>query len=241
MPMGLDFRVGEKQRSWKPHFALVFHHGDGTVVTRHAIRSYQQANTTVPRLAPGSLVSTQSLEDVLGLLLDKPHRRELLPPNVLLSTSNETLWYQPRQQRKMWFATGTRKKVLNVAWPALVFHARNNGLRIAAIAANTRPKASTRLYHAPLMNVYASGELCLGNIAPSPCDVSGIPGWEAAVYDTLFVHTNHDQTLKHPTPPKNDNAAHYRFWKHLNDTQTRRFPRAALVPRNETLGDWINA
>ena len=205
------------------------------LVTRHAIHSNGQ-------MAPGSLVTGESVEETLRQLNGQQRERKLLAPNVLLSLPDETLWYRPAQRRLMWFSRGKNKRALTVPWPALLFHTRSGGLRVAALrAANRRPDENTRLYHVPLMNIYANGSLCLGNIAAPPCDLSGMAAWEAAIYDTLFAHTNHDHTLHHAGAVKDDNTAHYRFWYQLHQDEASRFPIRALVPRNETLGDWLDA
>lgn len=236
MWLDVNFTAADtSQRQADPLFALVFHQYDREVlVTRHAIRRNGQ-------IAPGSLATNESVEEVLRLLNGQPRARRLLPRNVLLSLPNETLWYRPAQRRSMWFSRGQTQQALTVPWPALLFHARDGSLRIAALrAASKRPDENTRLYHAPLMNIYANGSLCLGNIAAPPCDLSGMAEWEAAIYDTLFTHTNHRNTLRFATEPKDDNIAHYRFWRQLQKDKATRFPVGALAPRNETLGDWLD-
>lgn len=235
MRLNIDLSANERRSVTKPSFALVFHECENDwLVTRHAVRSTGQ-------IAPGSLATLDTVEEALRLLKGQARQRQLLDAHVLLSAPDETIWYRPAQVRPMWFKRGKQNRMLNVPWPALVFHARDNGLRVAALRAmRKRPSANTRLYHAPLMNIYANASLCLGNISAPPCDLSGMQGWEAAIYDTLFVHTNHNQTLKHPTPQKDDNIAHYRFWSKLDQEKAQRFPVRYLVPRNESLGDWLN-
>lgn len=247
--IAVDFRPSIAECQPTPRFALVFHRysdessydneaeRDKTalLVTRHAIRRTGQ-------IAPGSLITHETVDEIMRLLSQQPRERRLLTPNVLLSLPEETLWYRPAQRRAMWIRYGKTRRALTVPWPALVFHARDGGLRIAALrAANKRPDENTRLYHAPLMNIYENGSLCLGNITPPSCGLSGMAAWEAAVYDTLFTHTNHRNTLRLRTKGKDDNIALYRFWHQLHKDEATRFPVGALVPRNETLGDWLDA
>lgn len=235
MRLSIDLTTEQRHQSATPSFALVFHqYEQELLVTRHAIRSNGQ-------IAPGALATSETVEEALRLFNGQQRERKLLDANVLFSSPDETLWYRPAQRRPIWFQRGKQKRMLTVPWPALVFHARNGGLRVAALrATNKRPDENTRLYHAPLMNIYANGSLCLGNIAAPGCGLSGMAEWEAAIYDTLFVHTNHDQTLKHPAPTKDDNIAHYRFWLQLDREKATRFPVRALVPRHDRLGDWIH-
>lgn len=236
MRLAVDFAPATKQPAANPKFALVFHvHESDVLVTRHEIDSHG-------RIGPGGLATHDTVEEALRLLNGQHRVRSLLDPRVLFSSRSETMWYRPAQRRPMWFQRGKQKRMLTVPWPSLVFHARNGGLRVAALRTRTkRPGPNTRLFHAPLMNIYDNGALCLGNITAPSCDLSGMAGWEEAIYDTLFVHTNHADTLRHPTPPKDDNIAHYRFWRTLHSEKADRFPVNALVPHHETLEDWLHA
>ncbi|RME43493.1 MAG: PRTRC system protein B [Chloroflexi bacterium] len=215
-----------------PRLALVFHQAEGgaLLVTRHPV-------VEETYLGPGSLLSLDAVEEIASLLAGVPTTRELLPENVLLSRPTETAWYVPGRVRPMWFRTGNRTVSLTVPWPTLVFHARNDRLRVCALSCNKRPAGDTPVHHAPLMNIYADGTLCLGNVTPSSCGLSGMQGWEAAVFDSHFTHTNHDQALR---PPHDGNEGHFRFWRRLGDRQARTFPARSLVPRGQTLAQFLS-
>ena len=93
---------------------------------------------------------------------------------------------------------------------------RNGKLYVAALGSSRRPAASTRLYHAPLMNVDAFGRVCTGTAdLPASCGIPDIPAWERVMHDTYYSHVNQNhtlnQTLLHARPlarPRNIGRTH---------------------------------
>ena len=215
----------------RPAVALVLHASPAheVLVTQHQIGD---AGT----FGPGTLMDTDAVEELLALFAERPSPRRLLPENVLMSRPSETLWYCPSKVCSMWFRQGDKVRRYQVPWPALLFHAAHGMLRIAALADDARPRADTPLYHAPLMNIYGDGQLCLGNIKAPHCDLDGMAGWEQAVYDTHFTHVNHERAMQ---PPHHTNAGHLKLWRRLAREKAQRFPIEVLVPMDCTLEGWL--
>lgn len=167
--------------------------------------------------------------------------RGLLPSNVLQFDEQKLTWYVPAKVRRMHWAvaksgaTELSTQTLTVPWPTLVFsHRKGRGLRLFAIRGTRRPGVTTRVYHAPLGNVYRETDVCLGTATRGNLSLESIPVWEEAIFDTRFSHVNQENTLDpQACGLKRDGvstAAHLRFWKRLHKEQQKRFPSEALCP-----------
>lgn len=146
----------------------------------------------------------------------KIQAREILPPGVLYAGLDRLMWFAPARRDVIWFATGRRDfdAALNgqtVLHPPLVFLARAGNLSVFAVAKNERPEARTPLLLAPYFNLYASGNMCEGNVPlPKTLSVTHIPTWESAFYDTRFTHSNYSG-IKWITHPQ----GHDGFWRDM--------------------------
>lgn len=221
-----------------PEFALVFHRTrSGYELTRHAINTVR----SVPTLGAATPFLTENLAQLVDILKQQSNRRtrQLLPENVILTGHDEIAWWVPGYTKPMWFQIDNRTICIKVPWPPLLFHAKSGSLSVAALADAQRPGAKTKLYHAPIMNVYAHGGVCLGS-APRPesSDVVSMPGWEDAVFKTLFTHTNHKRTLR---VGKTDvsNTKHLQIWRELAKQKAGEFPRELLVPMKKTVMEFL--
>jgi PRTRC genetic system protein B len=122
----------------------------------------------------------------------------------------------------------------------LIFRARERELSLAAVPGLGRPPAEEALYHAPLMNVYASTTLCPGTaVLPRSHTLADRAAFEAAVFDTGFTHVNQPQTLYQPDSAEVTTAQHERFWTQLARSGTPEFPSGALVRLHRNLSDWL--
>jgi len=143
----------------------------------------------------------------------------------------------------MWFNSGGKGFKLDVPWPALVVGVNDRKMSVAALAGSRRPTAKARLYHAPLMNVFAGGAVCTGNAdLPESCGPASMASWEGVLTDTAFSHVNHADTLLLPARKSNkgvDNKAHLAFWRGLEKRNAQAFPKESLAPLGLTLGAFI--
>jgi PRTRC genetic system protein B len=128
--------------------------------------------------------------------------------------------------------TGLPMKKIDVPWPRLLMVANRNGkLAVAALKTNGRVSAKTKLYHAPLMNVYANGNVCTGSATlPNECGIDQIKVWESVMFDSAFSHVNNPSTLFLAGDKSKavDNNAHYRFWLSLSKKKVDKFPNERL-------------
>lgn len=135
----------------------------------------------------------------------------------------------------MWFVeAGTS---VSVKWPHLVFIASEQNLRVFAVLGNKRPTPETKLYHAPLMNIFSDGRLCFGSaVRPDRITVDSIPEWSAAIFDSRFSHVNHQRTIKGAST----SAEHARWWRNRNGED--KTPKASDLVRikNLTLADVLS-
>lgn len=246
----------------QPVLALVFYqHADATgepdlSVVRHAIH----LTACGPLLGAGQAVADADLMELNDLLHRRERRAEpprLLPSTVLCIHDTLWVWWLPAAVRPLPVRQGERTFVLRAPWPALVLAVREQQFYVAALARNRRPTPNTPLYHAPLMNVGASGRVCTGNAElPPAVGLDALAGWEAVLTDTYFTHVNHPRTLhlEPPAAPATETAPpppstapgeanthqHLHLWRELARTRAIRFPKTALAPMGTTLQQFFN-
>lgn len=149
----------------------------------------------------------------------------LLPPEVLSVGINHVMWWLPPSRRSVFFTThdeiiGERSGV--TPQPGLVFLTHSRRLWVYAVAGTERPGNDTLLHHAPYLNVWVSGEVCVGNTPlPGASIVSTIHAWEDGFFGSNFSHTNHDKVVKY-------RGGALRLWKALLDGKHDAFPEKAL-------------
>lgn len=220
-----------------PELALIVY-SDGQA-TRHPLVTDGQQFA----IGAGNLLSSDGFQTLLSPYFEKisdradRELREFLPANVFVRSNTSIGWTVKSRQAPMWFVSGS---VTDAPWPSLLFWAtKKNGnvrLRVFAVA-DGQLSPSSRLYHAPLMNIGSTGFLCFGNAAkPDSISVSSIPVFEAAIYDSKFSHTNHNNTLSGDR--ETTGADHVRFWKSLSGAPE--FPADRLNPTKWTVADLIS-
>lgn len=205
------------------------------IVTEHKI--HQRPGDAVPMIGAGKALSKAACRRVATQLTGIGERGcealpVFLPENLLVASKSILCWHEPPKVRPMWFVeAGTS---VSVKWPHLVFVASEQGLRVFAVTGNKRPTPETKLYHAPLMNIYDDGRLCFGSAArPDRITVDTIPEWNAAIFDSRFSHVNHQRTIKGAST----SAEHGRWWRNRNGLNNA--PKASELVRikNVTLAD----
>lgn len=208
-----------------------------------SFHEFVKDNQGHPVIGAGRLMSKQDIETLLRSLLDIGEKRvELLPANVVSLSETHIAWTVSAKARPMLFKiAGTPLRSLTVPWPRLLMVAHRDGkLAVCAMKAQGRPTAKTRLYAAPLMNVFGDGLVCTGSATlPDGCAIEQLPNWEAVMFETAFSHTNNDSTLRLSNKEKVDTAAHYRFWRSLAKDKAEKFPHDYLVPLGSSLQDFI--
>jgi PRTRC genetic system protein B len=111
--------------------------------------------------------------------------------------------------------------------PPLVFVGRGRAYSIYAV--KKRPSsAGVPLYHVPAPNVFAGGNICVGNTPFPDCSTQTIAGaltlfWEGSAFNS---HLSQDKCRRYPGDVR-------RLWQDLEGK--KRFPLSELVPMNKTL------
>ncbi len=222
-----------------PTGAVVFHEAHyGLAVTFHAVTEHAGA----PCIGAGRAMTHGDAEVLLAALKGEPSgTREWIAPELLAQGDRFLAWHIPGRVRPMWFSSGGKRIRLEVPWPNLVFSATDGAIRLAALATRGRPRLGTRLFHAPLMNVYADGVVCLGSAKVGEMHGTGsIAPCEAAIFDSLFTHGNFRGNLaRGQRKGETSDAEHLRFWKRLASERLPVFPTDALVPMKTTLGAFL--
>lgn len=214
---------------------LIQHFGSRAVMTLHDVAYAKRG----PTIGTGRVFTHEDLAAFLAILAGQDYGLSLLPNNVLSASPAHLTWYVEGKKRPMWFQVkeGRTTKV-TVHWPNLLFHVHNRVLWVFAYTGKERPNATTRLHHAPIMNVYTDGRVCTGNGSlPGSHDIVTMADWEKVIFDTLFTHVNHAATLQLRGKSKKGvtTAAHVAFWR--KQAAARRFPISALIPHPaRTLG-----
>lgn len=222
----------------QPLTALLLYQTEGRVLgTLHPLTATRRGQAAI---GAGRPFSHRDLQALLALLAGQPGRRpvEWLPSTILAHSTAFTAWWRPARVGPMGFLLHGQRFGFRVPWPSLVFVAREQRLWCAALAENTRPEPETMLYHAPLMNIDAHSEVCLGTAeVPPDSTIPSLAAWEAVVCETSFAHVNHRHTLQIDGATDISTEQHFAFWQALHD-QTR-FPATARVPLRCTVQDWI--
>ena len=214
--------------------ALLFHQigAELATVTVHKVASTKKGN----QVMPGRPLSPEDEQGIIDLLM-KPEAsaglRQIIPETILATDRFSTLWWSPGKVRPMHIvdANGARK-VISVAWPSLVMFVQNRTLYLCAVPDGERPTRATKVFHAPLGNVYSSTEVCVGNATlPIGNSLDEIAGWEYVVYGTAYSHKNHDQAMRNG----NKFVDPMEHW-----SKSRKKPLAAtqLSPLKKNLGQW---
>ncbi len=215
-------------RETEPVAAVVLHRlRDRHVGVLHDITSSPGG---APQLGPGRVLTHDAARSFSQQLSGASAVRQILPASVLVTDSDLLVWHRPATRRPIIFQT--QDKALNAdvsGWPVLhpplLFVARPGRIAAYALTGPERPGMDTPLCRAPYFNLYPTGSMCEGNVplppAPTPTEET-LAGYEAAFYDSAFVHTNLGS--RNIIQWKNGHAG---FWRDMKTTV--HFPGHALV------------
>lgn len=231
-----------------PRHALLFYtshmpnaySSSGTLVaTSHPLT--QSNHAPAPIIGAGHLLTESDTREVLQSMLDiVPAFTGFIPHDVLSQSSQHLAWTVKGSVRPMYFKLrgSTKTVTLNVPMPTLLFVAHAKGLSIAALSSTRRPSETTRLFHAPLMNIYSDGRVCLGSAKmPDNISIESRPAIENTIFKTNYAHTNHHNTLN--LSKKTSGKQHMAFWRKLHKSKATVFPKAALKPLGVSVASFI--
>jgi PRTRC genetic system protein B len=140
-------------------------------------RSYyltERAVATVagkPVLLPAVPLPDETLKDIARSYADSKtvnlSHSGMIPDNIVYTYNaigkTVVAWTRPALQTFLNVSHGLIKGDLLVKLPPLFFCSVNDSLYVFAMKDGGRPEYSTKLFHAPFMNVYVEGRVCLGS------------------------------------------------------------------------------
>ena len=191
-------------------------------------------------IGEGHLAASPEIADLLRKLLGQGDQMRYVPNNVLAFDRDAVVWYVPPVKRSLYFALDSGEKFSGDCWqPGLVFAVIKRTWYVYAVATDPtkpRPTPHSQLYHAPYMNVWTSGEICVGNVTlprGSNFDETMLKAWEDAFFQSWFTHLNDQEQ------PRIRKGKFLTFWKKRMSSNSR-FPNGQLVPTTLKLMDVLN-
>jgi PRTRC genetic system protein B len=119
----------------------------------------------------------------------------LLPKNVLYINADRdgyAIWHTPPQRVDLFFVDSLGIPNGKASIPALLWKASKNTLWIYALNSNQEIGERTTLYHAPFLNLYEDGKVCMGTVSVSikeDCLLEEfMKVWEQYFFNSYFSH-----------------------------------------------------
>jgi len=188
--MEVSVSIGSSQKLTLSGAILVYRGGQEAFATWHPAKPGPSGGA--PYLGEAEALTTEflhALSEGLGTYVAP----EILPPNVLVRTSETMIWWTPAQNRTLFFGqqgdAGNELNGKRYPVPPLVFKVLGRGLSVRALEKSERPAANTKLKTAPFWNANDQGEVCLGTMrVPEGSGVETIEGWEQGFFQSDFTH-----------------------------------------------------
>ena len=197
-----------------------------------------------PIIRAGRPLDQNKLREVCGALSASARIRSgLLTENVLSMGMDYVIWWSRPGSRTHFFDCKEADGVLSVGkrggtapTPGLIFAAKEQNLWVFAVKGNSRPTLDTPLFHAPLMNCWEDGRVCLGTMAlPEDTLAASVSKWETSFWESNFSHPNHAKPVKYR------GGIHKLSIDLLDGKFKDGFPERVLCPAKEaTLGALMN-
>jgi PRTRC genetic system protein B len=205
-------------------------------VTVHRVMSGEDG----PIILSGHALTVQASTRLVRELSRQPRQGGFVPPELLYWSGDVVAWWAPPAARHIAIrneAMGAPERGEVVPHPGLVFCVNGNkGWYVWAVRGSERPTPQTALFQAPYLNVWATGQICIGNVTvPDGNPVEQIEAWSRCFFGSFFTHTNAAAKLL-----KYEGGA-YAFWRDMLDGKFSKFPERVLRPLGTTLARQIAA
>jgi len=203
-----------------------------------------------PRLSAGAPATKEACAKIARALGEAATLSGFVPPSLLYLGARSLVWWRPPAPATVHFDTTKSaaadqpddesgasligKRAARVPHPGLVFAVGHRSWSVYALAGTARPGPKTRLLRAPYFNVWASGEICTGNVRlPRTLTPESLAQYEDAFFASEFTHPNvrgRERLLRAEGGP-------YAFWRDLLDLGPgmTEFPVDQLVDAKLTL------
>lgn len=136
------------------------------------------------------LKTSQDLKD--GYLKSKG----LLPANLLYvnqQTNGNAIWYTPPTHVDLYFVESLDIRSGKCGIPGMVWKANAEKLSVFAVRGKTKPNLDTLLYHAPYLNIYHNGAVCMGTVSIHINQTTSLEdfmdAWESYFFNSYFSHS----------------------------------------------------
>lgn len=149
-----------------------------------------------------------------------------LPQNLLYLDASQdgyAVWHTPAKKAHLLFAKSLCIADGIASIPPMLWKADREKLQVFALDTKGRPTEKSKLFHAPFFNIYAKGDVCMGNVN---VEISGdlhleefMAEWERYFFGSTFSHLLGDSC------PVTSNIV--QIWKSLVGTN-QKFPMEIL-------------
>ena len=211
----------------KAQALLAYHHtkSDRLEFTVHPV--IEAANKGTFTLGAGRAFSEEDKENLIDIMLNVDSEVEFIDLRILVKSRQMLVWYNPPQKTEISFKSSDFSGNIETLIPGLIFIATPGKLRCYSYKGKSRPTPDTKLYWAPLGNMYESGSFCTGNCdTPKDNSIASIAAWERFVLECTNTHTGNVQVLKSASGFKQM----VEFYQALSSGETKSFPARELVP-----------
>lgn len=224
----MNVSVHQTNPSYKAHAALLLYGanaGQIDLVTVNPVVSGERGLV----IKEGQPATKQGILEMLGELAERVRvAPRLLEENVLASSDDFLMWWEPAAKRRVAFnCQELGKRAAETSHPPLLFVVARNTWYVFALPENARPKGTTKLLKAPYFNVWAGGKICAGTTKiPSKEKRQSPAAWTEAFFSSAFTHPNQhgqDALVKYE-------HGCYAFWRDMLDQKFSTFPTEVLVP-----------
>jgi len=159
--------------------------------------------------------------------------RGLLPANVLhidQRSHGHAIWYTPPQLVDLYFVDELNIPSGNCGIPGMIWKANAEKLSVFAIKGKHKPNIDTPVYHAPYLNIYGSGAVCMGTVSIAISQTTSLEdfmgSWETYFFNSYFSHS-----ISGNNSTKSDTTA---LWRELAGNG-KDFPQHELLKTSYTL------
>lgn len=157
------------------------------------------------QLGAGQPLTVQSAKGIFSFIRgtefeEKYSFRGIIPPNVLRFSSENVniVWTTEPSIRQLHFKEDLPINSGYYPVPRLLWRLKQDNLDVFALKGDEN-QLSTKLYQAPFLNVYSSGNVCMGSSdykTKSRFYEMHIQRAESGFFNSVFTHTNTDHVVK---------------------------------------------
>ena len=210
--------------------ALLIHHHNETKnidITTHGVIPVEGGGFT---LGAGRAMTLADRDQLTAILLDEDRETQFIQEHILAASRSMICWYRKPGFAELPFSVSQKLSTIKAPLPGLIFVASAAApLRCFAFKGNARPTPETKLFYAPLGNVYSKGTFCSGNTNVSrTLTLSNIPDWENFVLGAASTHMGDISPIK--GIQRGELAPLVSFLEGLTAAGKKAFPVGKLVP-----------